>query len=123
MKKLLIALFLLMPSLALAQTVVTTKQYGISNPDNQSSTIAVTSTFQQVFAASTLPTGRSTCAIQNNGSNPMYVFFGATADATIAKSVKLSVGQAVNCDSNGTVIKSAVQITGTATETYYATQW
>lgn len=133
MKKILLALIIcLLPTLAFAaeQTQIT-KPYptpGICNTttcngDNQSSTVAVTNTFQQIFAASTNTTGRVSCTIQNTGTNSMYVYFGATADATIAKSVKLIAGQATSCDTNDIVIKTAVQITGTATETYYASQW
>jgi hypothetical protein len=132
MKKILLALLLMIPSLAFAQGLIITKQYALGSGDNQSSTIAVTNTFQQVFASSIASvsatsssgnTGRNSCTIQNNGSNAMYVFFGATADATTAKSVKLAAGQAVTCDNNGSVIKTAVQITGTATDVYYAAQW
>jgi len=113
---------LLLTQYAQAQTTVVTKPLQIVNVDNQSSTVAVTNTFQQVFPASTSVSGRTACTIQNTGTNPMYVFFGATADATIAKSVKIIAGQPVTCDSNNTVLKTAVQITGTATETYYASQ-
>lgn len=121
MRIFLILLFLF-PVLAHAQTPMITKPYALTTTDNQSSTIAVTNTFQQIFAASTANTGRSGCTIQNTGTNAMYVFFGATADATIGKSVKLVAGQATTCDNNDTVLKTAVQITGTATETYYASQ-
>lgn len=121
MKKLILALIMAMaPSVAFAQGLIQTKPYGVTTADNQSSTISVTNTFQQVFAASV---GRTSCSIQNNGSNAMYVFFGDTSVATIAKSVKLSAGQSVNCDSNDVVIRTAVQITGTSTDVYYATQW
>lgn len=113
---------LLLSTAAYSQSQVVTIPKPLTAVDNQSSTIAVTNTFQQIFAASTATSGRSTCTIQNTGTNPMYVFFGTTAAATIAKSVKLIAGQACSCDATGTVIKTAVQITGTATETYYASQ-
>lgn len=123
MKKLLILLFLLFPQLAFAQEKVFTLPSPLTAVDNESSSIAVTNTFQQVFPASTATNGRTGCTIQNTGTtNPMYVFFGTTAAATIAKSVKIIVGQPVTCDNNNTVLKTAVQITGTATETYYASQ-
>jgi len=121
-KLFLILSLLLLPTLAEAQTTVVTKPLQLTAVDNQSSTIAVTNTFQQIFAASASVSGRVACTIQNTGTNAMYVFFGATANATIAKSVKLTAGQAVTCDYNNTVLKLAVQITGTATETYYASQ-
>lgn len=118
---------LVLTQLAQAQTPMITVPKPVTAVDNQSSTIAVTNTFQQVFAASTATVGRVACVIQNTGTNPMYVFFGATqssvlADATIARSVKLIAGQACSCDTNDVVIKNAVWITGTATETYYAAQ-
>lgn len=122
MKKLLVLLFILFPTFAFAQTPMVTKPYGVSNVDNKSGTIAVTNTFQQIFPASTVSTGRVSCAIQNTGTNAMYIFFGEASNATVAKSVKLLAGQSCNYDSNGTVIRTAVQITGTATETYYASQ-
>lgn len=122
MKILIFILLLLCPQLALAQEKVFTLPSPLVNVDNESSTIAVTNTFQQIFPASTATTGRVGCTIQNTGTNSMYVFFGTTAAATIAKSIKLVAGQSAFCDSNNTVIKTAVQITGTATETYYASQ-
>ncbi len=86
-----------------------------------SSTIAVTNTFQQIYTSNNNRTG---CTIQNTGTNPMYVFFGATGSATIATSVKLVAGQAVYCTSgDGIALTNAVQITGTATETFYAASW
>jgi hypothetical protein len=130
MKKLLLILgILLFPHILLAQEpgTVITKPYPINNLDNQSSTIAVTNTFQLVFAAQANVSGRTACTIQNTGTNPMYVYFGATqssvlAEATIAKSIKLIAGQAAQCNTDDIVIKNAVWITGTATETYYAAQ-
>lgn len=124
MKKIILVLGLLWLSLgsAFAQEKVFTLPSPLTAVDNESSSIAVTNTFQQVFPASTATNGRTGCTIQNTGTNPMYVFFGTTAAATIAKSVKIIVGQPVTCDNNNTVLKTAVQITGTATETYYASQ-
>lgn len=128
MKKIFLVLGLfLFPHLALAQAPTIIKPYNINNVDNQSSTIAVTNTFQPVFTAQTAVTGRTACTIQNTGTNPMYVYFGATqssvlAEATIARSVKIIAGQAVTCNADTIIIKNAVWITGTATETYYAAQ-
>lgn len=84
---------------------------------NQSSTIAVTNTFQEAFASST---ERRDCMIQNTGTNAMYVFPGAVASATIATSVKLTAGTVFYCAFNGLTYAGTVAITGTATETYYA---
>lgn len=108
--------FIVASSLALAQTPIFTVPAARSTTA-VSSTIAVTNTFQSVFASSA---GRTGCLIQNTGTNPMYVFFGAIASATTAASVKLSAGQSVNCQSGGIVITDQVSITGTATETFYA---
>lgn len=121
MKKLFILLWaLLLPTIALAQNPVITQPYPVNAIVNASSTIAVTNTFQSVFAADTAKTGRVACTVQNTGTNPMYVFFGALASATIATSVKLTAGQAVTCNNNPVILKMQVSITGTATETFYA---
>jgi hypothetical protein len=103
---------------SLAQSPVVT-QPSSQAATNFSSTIAVTNTFQSVFAASAKRQG---CSIQNNGSNTMWVFFGAIADATKAKSFLLGVGQGISCGSIGVVAKDQVSITGTATEAFAATQ-
>lgn len=86
---------------------------------NASTTVAVTNTFQSIFLANTARVG---CTVQNTGTNSMYVYFGAIAGATTAKSVKLAAGQSVSCQSGGMVIRDQVSITGTATETFYAAQ-
>lgn len=118
-------LFLISP--AQAQEKVFTIPTPLTALDNESGNIAVTNNFQSVFPASTSITGRTACTIQNTGTNPMYVYFGKTqtsvlAEATITNSVKIIAGQPVTCDSNNTVIKTPVWITGNATETYYASQ-
>lgn len=108
-----------------AQSPVVTQPYtaqGQLATTNASSTIAVTNTFQSVFAASTVQIGRVACTVQNTGTNAMYVFFGPIADATTAKSVKLAAGQALTCNVSGVTLRDQVSITGTATETFYAAQ-
>lgn len=90
-----------------------------ANSTNVSSTIAVTNTFQSIVVANT-NFNRTGCSVQNNGSNAMYVFFGPIASATLAKSVKLAVGQSVNCNSAPVTLNDQVSITGTATEAYFA---
>lgn len=128
MKKILLVLGLfLFPHFTLAQSTVLTQPYPVTANDNQSSTIAVTDTFQPIFAASLAINGRTGCTIQNTGTNPMFVYFGLVqtsvlAEATKAKSVKLIAGQAATCNNNGIIIKTPIWITGTATETYYAAQ-
>ncbi len=84
---------------------------------NVSSTIVMTSTFQSLFSANA---NRLNCTVQNTGTNSMYVFFGAAADAATGTSVKLAAGQSLNCISGGVTYQGAVAITGTATETFYA---
>lgn len=114
-----------------AQQAVLTQPYTGVVTTNASSTVAVTNTFQSVFvgvgqaATATTPQAnqrRNACTIQNTGTNPMYVYFGALADATIAKSIKLTAGNAATCNNNGITVQEQVSITGTATETFYAAQ-
>lgn len=108
---------------AFAQSPVTTYPYGVTN-HNDSSTITVTGTFQSIWIASAGLTGRSGCAIQNNGSAAMYVYFGPIANATTPNSVKLSTGQSLNCETvGGVVIKDQVSITGTSGDRFYASQY
>ena len=115
MKKIVVALFALMfPALAVAQTAPFTK-----TSRNVSSTIAVTNTFQSVLSETR---GRASCMVQNNGSNSMYVYFGAIASATLANSVKLAAGQAVSCTAGGVVLTDQVSITGTSADAYYAAE-
>ena len=82
-----------------------------------SSTIAVTDTFQSINAANP---ARQGCTIQNNGAATMWVFFGAIAGATKAKSVVLTTGQSVRCNLPGVTLGDQISITGTATQEFYA---
>lgn len=101
---------------------VTTMPYGVIS-HNDSGTIAVTSTFQSIWAASANNRGRAGCTVQNNSaSNVMYVFFGPIASATTGKSVKLSVGQSVACLVGGIVLQDQVSITGTSGDAFFAAQ-
>jgi hypothetical protein len=114
--------FLLFATFAQAQTPVVTQPYG-ANSNNQSSTITVTNTFQQVFPASTGNTGRSSCTIQNNSaSNNMFVYFGPIANATTGASVTIVPGQAVYCSNGTVVLKDQVSITGTSGDAFFAAQ-
>lgn len=105
-----------------AQSPVVTQPYVDVITTNSSSTVAVTNTFQSIFAAPTGNQKRAACTVQNTGTNSMYVFFGAIADATTAKSIKLAAGNAVTCNNSGVTLQEQVSITGTATETFYAAQ-
>lgn len=121
----LIVSFLLFFGAAQAQTIsnATTTQ--------SSSTIAVTNTFQSVIAAATgFGSGqRKGCLIQNQGSNVMYVFFGAIAGATTGKSIQLQPPQSspviqggtVSCTIGNAVLQDQVSITGTSTEAFVYT--
>lgn len=119
MKRLFLSAALLVAAIsgALAQSGSVITVPGPRASGNSSTTIGVTNTFQSVFAANVNRTG---CTIQNTGTNEMYVFFGAIAGATIAKSVKLVAGQSVNCAAGVIVLTDQVSITGTATETFFA---
>lgn len=102
---------------AMAQQQVTTLP-APRTAGNVSSTIAVTNTFQSVFAQAS---GRNDCAIQNNGTNTMWVFFGAIASATKATSFQLPAGATLNCGHNGTISTDQVSITGTSGDAFVAT--
>jgi hypothetical protein len=104
-----------------AQTPVVTQPYSATSY-NASGTIAVTNTFQSVFAAPTTPTGRVACTIQNNGTHNMWVFFGPIAKATEATSVILAANQTVNCNSGNVILQDQVSITGTASDAFFAAQ-
>ena len=112
MRRLLLAL-LLFSSSASAQA-----WWGNSST-NGSTTITLTNTFQSVFVA----VKRGGCAIQNNGTHTMWVYFGAIANATKAGSVVLSGGNMANCNVGNTTLVDQVSITGTTGDAFYADQW
>lgn len=85
---------------------------------NLSGTISVTSTFQSIQVSTA---GRKGCAVQNNGTHTMYVFFGAIGSATTSNSVQLAGGQSVSCAVGGiAVLTDQVSITGTSGEVFFA---
>lgn len=113
---------LLMRGGAQSQAPVITQPYGVTS-SNVSSTITATNTFQSLWVASTTAIGRVSCAVQNKGTaDPMYVYFGAIAGATIAKSVKLTTNTMMNCTVFGMVLKDQVSITGTSGDAFFAAQ-
>ena len=115
-KKLFVVLLLLgLAGPALAQQAVVTLPSARVTTD-ASSTIAVTDTFQQIWAAQA---SRVNCGIQNNDANNMWVFFGS-GTPTKATSVVLAPGQFLNCATSGIVASSAVWITGTSPGVFYA---
>jgi len=88
---------------------------------NLSGTIAVTNTFQSIQVSTA---GRNGCLIQNQSTtDPMWVYFGAIAGATKAKSFELdtSHGLAISCSVGGLgVLTDQVSITGTGTDGFTA---
>jgi hypothetical protein len=119
-----VALMLAMVSFAAkAQTpVLTAPAAGTST--NASSTIALTNTFQQVFASNI---NRKACLIQNTGTHVMYVFFGTLGLAAQATSFPLYPasaagypGGSISCVAGGIVLTDQVSITGTAGDTFTA---
>ena|SRR5665213_405441 len=120
-RALLVILGLLIPSLVSAQAVyppVQTFPVPRSNLDNQSSTVASTGVFQQVWPANP---NRLDCLIQNLGTHTEYVFSGAVASATTGTSISLAAGQAYYCAFNGITYQGVVSMTGTTADAYYAT--
>lgn len=84
---------------------------------NLSSTISVSNTFQSVQVS----TSRHGCTIQANGADPLWVYFGAIGSATKASAIALTVGQSVSCAVGGTgVATDQISVTGTASDTFYA---
>jgi len=112
---------LALPAFAQSSGSTVTTLPSLRQTTNASGTIAVTDTFQSIWAAQNGPSApRTNCLIQNNDSNNMWVYFGPIASATKATSVVLAPGQALNCATSGIVATSQVSITGTATGTFYA---
>lgn len=105
-----------------------------SCPNNASSTIASTNTFQNLFTGITAFTpgsgsGRRGCLIVNTSANVMYVYVGPIALATTSNSVALAAapsaglqGGAFNCNGNGIVVVDQISITGTSGGTFAAFQ-
>lgn len=88
---------------------------------NLSGTISVTNTFQSIQVSTA---GRNGCLIQNQSTtDQMWVYFGAIAGATKAKSFVLdnNHGLAISCSVGGLgVLTDQVAITGTSTDGFTA---
>lgn len=108
-------------SLASAQSPVVTTPYAVTSSNN-SSTVAVTNTFQSIWAANTGNRGRAGCTLQNNGTNNMRVFFGPITNATANNSIVMVPGAAVYCQVFGIVLQDQVSITGTSGDAFFAAQ-
>ena len=125
MKKLALLLSLLAGSAFAQQPVY---QYATPrNSVNASGTIAVTNTFQQVFAAASTSPGQAVtrmgCLIQNNSTHTMYVYFGPIANATLNTSIQLAASGALSCATlTGAVTADQISITGTAGDVFFAAQ-
>lgn len=116
---------------AAAQTVTTNPQPVFSTSAGGS--VAVTNTFQSVFAAKANPAQsmRFGCTIQNSGASnagSIFVFVGPIASATKAASFELvPVGTGVQGGSfscatgGGGVIQDQISVTGTSGDTFAAT--
>lgn len=102
---------------AAQQVVQTVPSARTSN--NASSTIAVTNTFQSLWASNS---ARGGCSIQNNGANSMWVFFGPIANASKATSVVLAANQSLACAQSGVSATDQVSITGTSGDAFFAVQ-
>lgn len=113
-KKFLAALLLAaLPSLALAQGAPTSFPPTLTGTV-VSGTIATSNTFQNVWAA--VPLGgqqrRLGCALQNQGTGNMQVFFGPIASATTSNSFNLAVGATIYCNLGDPVLQNEVNILG-----------
>lgn len=113
---------MLLASQASGQSPVLTQPYGVTS-HNDSGAVALSLTFQSIWAASTNTRGRAGCTIQNrSASNTQYIFFGPIASALTTKSISLAPSQSVNCTVGGIVLQDQVSITGTAPDAYFAAQ-
>lgn len=82
---------------------------------NISGTITSGGAFQSIAAASG---ARKGCLVQNptNATEPLYVFYGANASATQAKSVSLNPGGSANCSTgSGGVLTDNVSVMAATT--------
>lgn len=113
------------------QAVWTVPLPATTSGGNASTTIAVTNTFQLVFASTTVAPGSPTsgvssrhgCTIINQGTNTMWVTEGiGAAGSTKAKAVVLAPSASFYCNWNGVVLVGEIDITGTAGDGFYATQ-
>lgn len=110
---------------ALAQNAFQTLPSPVSGVSNASGTVAVTNTFQSVFADVPLVAGRqgrTWCLIQSLGAPTAYIFVGAIASATTPTSFNLAAGQTFDCVRYGVTIQDQISITGTAGAAFIAVQ-
>lgn len=108
--------FLLLATPALADVTVTPGQ---RTSFSVSGTITTGNTFQTLMAADPNRTG---CIIQNTGTHTMYVYFGATANATTSNSLQVVAGGSIYCSASGVLgLTDNVAITtSTSTDPFVA---
>ncbi len=121
MKRLFLILLLIIGASfpAYAQTPVITYTSKFNNA-NASTSIAVTNTFQSIWASNS---NRNDCIIQNNGAASMYIYFGPIANATTSNSLILAAAGIFRCANSGIVQSDQISITGTATQKFFAIQY
>jgi hypothetical protein len=89
---------------------------------NASGSITAGGTYQQVFAANPTRTG---CSIENNSASAhnMFIYAGATANATHTNSLIVVPGAMFNCTIGFGVQNDQISIDGTTADPFYASQW
>lgn len=121
-----VLLICLLPAVGRAQQqpVSTFPGQATTAQGNSSSTIGVTNTFQKIWSATSLPNLRKGCTIQNNGSHNMYVSEGLGVSAsTLTNAAIVSAGGLYHCGDGGVVLVGEIDITGTAGDAFYASQY
>lgn len=123
--------FLLFGAISALAQQVTTNPLPVYTA-NSSSTISVTATFQVVFANVANPTQsmRRGCTIQNNGTGTMWVYVHQQAAGTATKAASFQIfppgtpgPNTFNCITGaGGVLQDQIDITGTAADTFAATE-
>jgi len=120
MKAILVAALLIAPLAAQAQQYVRTTPASTTTTD-ASGTISATNTFQKVLSSNVT---RSGCTIQNNGSHNMFVTENrGLSGSSLTNSTILAPGGIYHCEVGGMVLTGEIDITGTAADAFYATQY
>lgn len=112
---------------ASASNPVTTWPGGVFN-SNASNTITTTNTFQAIWASTTPDQPRVGCLIINTATNRQWVYFGTSPTKAAAiplepATVTAGLGGSVSCSTTaGGAAQDQIWITGTAGDTFVATQ-
>lgn len=115
-----LAILLLGASLALSAPAAAQKMpfnpggTSTATSTDASGTVATGGAFQSIIAANS---SRQGCLVQNpvSATEPLYVFFGATANATTSNSFSLNPGQSISCNVGGLVLTDNIAVTGATT--------